>query len=279
VLSGEAEDERNHIRRYVELEAHENVKHVERVKTERIFGRDYEVWDVHTDETRWWVLTSPTNLYSQELFPSVDYTLSFHVGLMARVAARQKAPADDAERDRSMVAWRRWEQAHDAIESGDEAEDFQAVGMRCRECLVEMARSMADPTMVRAGSEAPKAADFVAWSELIVGHVVKSSSGEELRRHLRTLAKSAWQYVNWLTHGKNAVRFDAQIAVATTAHVLNAFGMAVIRHERGVPDRCPSCQSYQIASVFDPETDSPYSERSVCRRCGWTEPRNSSSTP
>lgn len=217
------------------------------------------------------MITAPTNLYSQEHFPSADYTLSLHIGLTARVMARQAPPVDDEEQERSAVAWRRWQQAEEAFERGDEAEDFQAVGMRCRECLIEMVRGMADRGMVPAGGEAPKAADFVNWSELIVGHVAPGASADELRRHLRSIAKSTWQYVNWLTHAANAVRFDARIAVESTSHVLSAFGAAVIRKERDVPDRCPSCRSYQIDSVYDPSIDAPHPYRSVCSRCGWTQ--------
>jgi hypothetical protein len=47
----------------------ENVLHVEKVASERIFERDHDVWDVHTDKERWWVVTGPTNLYSQALMP------------------------------------------------------------------------------------------------------------------------------------------------------------------------------------------------------------------
>jgi hypothetical protein len=43
------------------------------------------------------VVTSPTNLYSQALMPSLDYTLSFHIGLMARVAAQRGPEGTDAE--------------------------------------------------------------------------------------------------------------------------------------------------------------------------------------
>src|SRR4051794_38606176 len=50
VLSGEAEHDRVEIRDYVEMEAGEQVTHAERIKAERIFGREYEVWDVHTNE-------------------------------------------------------------------------------------------------------------------------------------------------------------------------------------------------------------------------------------
>jgi hypothetical protein len=270
VLSGEAEDERQSIRDYVALEAHEKVLHVERVNRERIFGREYEVWDVHTDKSRWWVITSPTNLYSQELFPSADYTLSLHVGLMARVMARQEPATTAEERDRTAVPWRRLQQAEEALEAGDEAEDFQAVGMRCRECLIELTRSLSDPAMVPAGSDAPKAADFVSWSDLIAGYVAPGSGGEEVRRYLRAVAKSTWQYVNWLTHATNAVRFDGRIALDSTSHVLGSFVAAAIRRERGMPDRCPTCRSYQLDSVYDPGSDSPHPYRLVCRRCNWT---------
>lgn len=86
------------------------------------------------------MITSPTNVCSQEQFPSADYTLSLHVGLTARVIARQEPPVDGEELERNAVPWRGWQQAEGALERGDEAEDFQAVGMRCRECLMEMVR-------------------------------------------------------------------------------------------------------------------------------------------
>ena len=78
------------IAEYVEGQARgeETVQNVERVKTEYVMGTPYEIWDVSTDKDRWWVITNPTNLYSQKHFPSLDYTLSFHVGLMMRVMSR-----------------------------------------------------------------------------------------------------------------------------------------------------------------------------------------------
>ena len=87
----EAED----IRRYVELEAQdETVVHLEKVKVEVIQGKKIDVWDVHTDKGRWWVITNLTNLYSHHDFPSLDYTFTFHVGLMARLAARNSRRPD-----------------------------------------------------------------------------------------------------------------------------------------------------------------------------------------
>src|SRR5207248_9878754 len=61
------------IAEYVEIEARgESVKHVEKVKKEIIIGEEYEVWDVATDKDRWWVISNPTNLYSQRHFPRLD---------------------------------------------------------------------------------------------------------------------------------------------------------------------------------------------------------------
>jgi len=65
----------------------EKVVHLERVASESVLGTKYDVWDVHTDKGRWWVITEPTNLYSQTDFPSMDNVLTFHIGLMSRASA------------------------------------------------------------------------------------------------------------------------------------------------------------------------------------------------
>src|SRR5690349_18689662 len=51
------------IREYVEWQARgEKVRHLEKVTSERVLGRKFDVWDVQTDKERYWVITSPTNL-------------------------------------------------------------------------------------------------------------------------------------------------------------------------------------------------------------------------
>src|SRR4051794_20250189 len=70
--------EADRVRSYVEWQAAgETVLHLEKVTSESIFGQPMDGWDVQTDKKRWWVITNPTNLYSQKLFPSLDYTFSF----------------------------------------------------------------------------------------------------------------------------------------------------------------------------------------------------------
>jgi hypothetical protein len=119
-----SEQEAKEIRDYVEWQSRgeEKVLHAEKVASERVFGCKYDVWDVHTDKERWSVITSPTNLYSQTLMPSLDYTLSFHIGLMARIAAQRGPEGSEAEQEFLVVTNRRLLQVSEAFDQADEAE-------------------------------------------------------------------------------------------------------------------------------------------------------------
>lgn len=268
-LKQTAFDGAQEIRDYVEWQSpEERVSYVEKISSERIFSTEYETWDVHTTGERYWVITNPTNLYSQRLFPSADYTLSFHVGLMARVNARREARANEPERDRLSVAWRRWSQAGESLDRAHEAEDFQAVGMRCRECLITLVREIADESMIPENGEVPKIGDFIHWTELVANTVASGARAAAIRGYLKTTAKETWQLVNWLTHAANAGRFDAELALEATHATMVAFGAVVLRHERGTPDRCPECSSYQLTTRFLPDLD-PSGYGDVCSACGW----------
>ena len=110
------------------------------------------------------------------MFPSLDYTLSFHIGLIARVQAKRKGTENERLGDRLAVAFRKWEQAAEALDRSAEAEEIQAVGMRCRECLIAFIMSVSDLKMVPVGRTAPKAADFIQWSELMADTIAVDGS-------------------------------------------------------------------------------------------------------
>jgi hypothetical protein len=89
-----------------------------------------------------------------------------------------------------------------------------------------------------------------------------------VRQYLKALAESSWQLVSWLTHAKNATWADARLATDATQHVLSTFSTAVIRHERGIPERCPHCSSYRLVPDFRSET---FTYVTLCERCGWVD--------
>lgn len=249
----------------------ETVTHLEKMATEAIHDRQIEGWNVWTDKEQYWVVTNPTNLYTQKLFPSLDYTITFHIGLATRIGAREARTAPDPQRERLTIAARKWEQASEAFGHASEAEEFQVVGMRCRECLVSLARAIASPAMVPAGVDAPKAADFVNWSELIANHLAKGPSSDYVRGYLKGLAKPCWQLVSWLTHTSSAMRFDAQLALDATQSVLSAYAMALFRFESNAPERCPKCNSYRMSTIYEPVADSDQEYFTLCQACGWND--------
>jgi hypothetical protein len=270
------EHQRKAITEYVESQTnkgagtHHKVVHLEKLRTETVFGTEYVVWDVHTDEPgRWWVITEPTNLYSQEEFPSLDYTLSFHIGVTARVAARDAKAAPDTRKDRLRSTWRRWENAAEAIDTARESEDFQAIGMMCREVLVELAKVLQADVEVPEGQERPKASDFVGWFALIVSRYARGRRSEHIRSYLKANSKETWQLVNWLTHTSKASLYEAHLALDATSSLLAAMSLVVMQGEASPPTACPRCKSYRVVAVYEPglEVDPPYV--SLCEACGW----------
>jgi hypothetical protein len=249
----------------------ETVEQLEKVYSERILGQDHDIWDVHTDKERWWVITGPTSLYSQKQFPSMDVALTFHVGLMTRVRNRSEleAPVDQAEF--FPVAWRKWEQAGEAFNEADEAEEFQAVGMMCRESLMAFVKEAAGIISLPEDAARPQASNFLGWIELIGNTIAGGNSAERRRGYLKAIAKSTWELVQWLTHAENAIRFDAYFAFKATGHVLSAYSLALVRFNAGFPDRCPECASYRLASDYRRGEDSKMLHFTVCEKCGWED--------
>jgi len=131
--------EQDEIRTYVKDQAHEEVIHLEKAASELVGPVRHDIWDVHCVTSRWWVVTNPTNLYSQEDFKSRDVVLTFHIGLALRIEYLQEreVPVVSSSAELLPGSWRRWQQAFEVSDSGDEAETFQAVGVRLRRSVLQ----------------------------------------------------------------------------------------------------------------------------------------------
>lgn len=143
--------------------------------------------------------------------------------------------------------------------TSQEAEDFQAVGVRLRECLVSFAGEIADADLVPDGTDAPKGAGVVEWSNLLADRLASGSPNQELRSCVKKLARETWDLVNKLTHDKNAGSYDAEIGTAAVSHFLSTITAARMRWDAGDPARCGRCGSYRVAA-------------GTCSRCGWSDP-------
>lgn len=260
IVISAANNEKDDIGAYAEDQLGEAVVHVEKVGSELVGPRRHDIWDVHCADSRWWVVTNPTNYYPQTDFKSRDVVLTFHVGLMLRVWSQRERRVPVAPGPAALLpgSWRRWQQAFEAYDSGDEAENFQAVGVRLRECLLSFVSETRSDELVPKAQARPQDGNFKAWGDLLANHLAAGRSAATLRSYLKKLAAETWEYVNWLTHAKNAVRMDAEIGLKAVEHLLGTFTAARMSMT-GTNTRCDVCESYCVVA-------------GTCKQCGWVDP-------
>lgn len=247
----------------------ETVRHVEKIKSEYIFGTEYGVWDVITDKDRYWVISNALNLYSQKHFPSLDYTISFHVGLVMRMRSQsRRVDADDPHPFDEV--FRRQQQAEDRLETAVEAEDFQTVGMLLRECLISLSDGARRRVTVHAGGTLPQGSNFVGWVVVLADELCAGRSKKVLRHYLTRTAKETWDMVTWLTHHRGADRTSAIIAFHACQTVIGHFAQLLMQRETQAHPKCPHCASRHIRTHFDITIGDDGDYYSTCGECGWS---------
>ena len=265
------ENERRDVEEYLRSQSGPDfsIEHVEKLTAEYVLGRQYDVWDAHTNEGRWWLITNPTNLYSQELIKSMDIALSFHIGLMTRMAARDSVRFKrGGTRDWVLEVLRRQEAASDSLDRAKEVEDIQAVGMRLRENLLTLIEKFHGLRLeMPRGTELPEQnGNFKGWARIYAGVLAPGSSLENLRKLLKSQSDRTWEYLGWLTHARNANITDGRIAWSATDALIDMFLFAVARMETGSIERCPLCSSYQLSR----ELAEGRGWTQQCSTCGWS---------
>jgi hypothetical protein len=264
------EQEIEEVREYFEWQAPDlQVTFMQKVYSEAVGNTRHDVWDIHTNKDRWWVITGGMNLYSQEQFPSMDLALTFHVGLIIRVPRTEEQREDDLHLLQFAPVFEKIEEVGTAMTQAQNLTDYQAVGVRCREALLELIGVAQDAAVWT--NEAPQRANFRAWTEIICNDLLPGDTNKERRGALKGALETAWTFSNWLTHSKSATWLDADMAHSLIQH---AGGMAIrliLRAVRGVPEECPSCGSPHLEPEQGENTAIPgvLWERPRCANCGW----------
>jgi hypothetical protein len=162
------------------------VEFLQKVYVENVLSHQHAVWDVHTDVDRWWVITNPTNLYSQAQFPNMDLVVTFHVGLCLRVPRGDKSKLAEIQAEPFVGCLRLISEVSDALLTAQEVTDFQALGVRCREALLAFT-SAAQIVVPWVAENEPKRADFKAWVEHLCVVTLSGQTHEHRRQLMRTL--------------------------------------------------------------------------------------------
>lgn len=262
------EHEARYIRDYVDSQSHDDKAGlVQKIGSRRVMGRGHDLYDVHCEHSRWWVITEPTNLYSQDDFPEVEQAFIFHLGLGIFMADRSRAELPPEEEEQVSGAWRRFKQALADMDDAGESEDFQAVGIKCRDALLAVVRDHRSAEWVGEVDEPPKLSDFKGWGSIFAERLAEA----RVRSYLKALVDKTWDLTVWLQHNTNATPGDAELVLDATGHFLSALSRLIRRRDFGEPERCPRCASYRLdedMEVVD-EPEQGMLDSTICGACGW----------
>ena len=201
----------------------------------------------------------------------MDIALSFHIGLMSRMMARDSIRfREGGAKTWVLEVLRRLETASDNLDRAKEVEDVQAVGMRLRETLLTLIEKLHDLRLeMPENVELPQQdGNFKGWAGIYAGILTPGPSSGRLRKLLKSQSDCAWEYLGWLTHARNASVLDGRIAWSATNELIETFLFAVARIEYGSTDRCPVCSSYQLSRQRTEDGD----WIQQCSTCGWSGP-------
>ena len=265
------EAEVEEIREYFEWQASDlQVIFLQKVYSEAILNTRHDVWDIHTNKDRWWVITGGTNLYSQAQFPNMDLALTFHIGLMLRIPRTAEQQKNDLRILPFEPVLEKMEEVGDAIAQAHNLSDYQTIGVRCRETLLALIGAAQDAAVWTDSS--PQRANFRAWTDIIFNDLLPSQTNKERRGAIKQTLESAWTFANWLTHAKSATWLDAEMAHALTQQTVNIAMTQILRALRGVPEECPQCGWPHLEPERGENSASPgvVWERPICTECNWT---------
>lgn len=138
--------------------------------------------------------------------------------------------------------------AAEQLRQGKSAEDFQTVGLLCRETLISLAQAVFDPARHKTEDGVqPSPTDSKRMLEGFFACELSGTSNEEIRRH----AKSAVSLADALVHRRTAAYRDAALCLEATQSVANIVSIITGRsdEDRVLP---AEVEPFRIPKATDP---------------------------
>jgi len=149
-----------------------------------------------------------------------EYVRNLYLPLLEDLAGA--STARPSEPSREPTGWEKVDRTVDKIiaslEQAKDEEEFQTVGLLCRECLISLAQAVFDPTKHNpSDGTRPSETDANRMLEAHFSCEFSGSKNEALRRH----AKAALDLANNLQHKRTARHIDAALCSEATRTVVN----------------------------------------------------------
>lgn len=113
------------------------------------------------------------------------------------------------------------------LERAQSAQQFQSVGLHCRELLITLAQTVFQPDRHPTTDEQKSATDAKRMLEAYIASELAGSSNEELRKH----ARAAFDLANALQHGRTANFRDAALCAEATTSIVNLIAIVSGRRD------------------------------------------------
>lgn len=257
------------VEEYVEWQCRGKAK-VIHSKPEQSFnelGFDITIWNVKTDnDGSWWVAQGdlPMNLYPQDkaYYFATDEVFSFHLGIMLRLMNDEASKPDKLidhvvhGAELSINLRRKLSLASEKLQEAVEIEEIQAIGVICRETLIEMIGYVFNPDFLEEGQEPFKKSDVKNQGELVISKFLPGSNNSELRKHLKNLLNGAWDYSNIVTHSSSRTIHEASICLTMTTAAVSVFENLLEMHHDPISGlKCRECGSRKLIIAENDETE------------------------
>lgn len=218
------------------------------------------------------------NLYSQDAYYfGADEIYSFHMGIMARMQTEklEYSPEDYVEAasgnaEITPILLRKLNSVADLIDDAVEIEDFQAIGVQCREILIELANEIYEPFMAN-NEEQPKGADYKKKAELFIRYFLSGADNSDYRSIYKKMTEAAWDFVNKITHSKNATFYEVSSCVAMCISVVSVYENINQKSRDPIAKYlCTNCKSKKLKIINDRRNKDGTVEKFIlkCEECG-----------
>ena len=179
----------------------------------------------------------------------------------------QKAPGTRPEAAIEPTGWARVDRGIDAARSrlatARNEEDYQTVGLLCRETLISLAQGVYVPNLhPPTDGIMPSDTDAKRMLEAYISRELAGGSNEAARKH----AKAALDLANTLVHKRTATFREAALCAEATTSVINSIAIVFGRRdpdEGGVPRQLISKRS--SSRILDPAPQSLTRESAFTR--------------
>ena len=180
------------------------------------------------------------------------------MGLMERMrVAHEKYNPEDFVRGVTLDTeiapqlFRKLKNVATLIDSAEEIEDFQSIGVQCREILIELGNYIYIVDMAGT-NEQPQKSNFKKKAELFIQFYLEGSDNSDYRSIIKKLTESTWDYASKLTHPSTTTKYEALTCVTLATSLVGVYENIMQKVFDPVSQYiCSSCKSKKLTIDSD----------------------------